>query len=312
MNAITTTTGDAVSTTPLMSFLERIAKDPQFDVDKFEVLLRLQREVAHDQARREFNAGMAAAQAEMLPVVRDASNKHLGNRYAKLEQIDGALRPIYTKHGFSVRFGSAPAPAEGWLRIVCTVAHAGGYWEENHLDAPVSTTGSQGGKMAVTAVQAIGSTVTYLRRYLLLMVFNVALADEQDDDGVAARMQPASSRQSPPGPRVDQVTGQEYPFATGNGGQIYRTSAEWMERWRRLIEACRLTDALDKLAKAAEMNQSMITAVSAHDPEAAAEVCEMLAAALPPEEPSEPPAEGSAPGEKQQPDEMTDAELHMP
>ena len=142
---------------------------------------------------------MAEAQAEMQPVARTAQNKHLGNKYAKLETIDDALRPIYTRHGFSVRFGSAPGPGEGWLRIVCTVAHSEGYWEENHLDSPLSTQGAQGGRMAVTPVQAIGSTVTYLRRYLLLMVFNVSLADE-DDDGEGQRAAPQRREPAPPRP----------------------------------------------------------------------------------------------------------------
>jgi hypothetical protein len=142
--------------------------------------------VAHDQAKRAFNRAMAQAQAEMLPVVRDSKNQHSGNRYAKLETIDAKMRPIYTSHGFSVRFGSAPPPQPGWSRITCTVAHEAGYYEENYLDSPVSTTGSQGGKMAMTPVQAIGATVTYLRRYLLGMVFNVVLADD-DDDGEAMR-----------------------------------------------------------------------------------------------------------------------------
>jgi len=130
MNAITNT-----GNTALMSFIERAAINPEFDVAKFGELLRLQRDEVHDQSRRAFNQGMAEAQSEMLPVVRDAKNTHLGNKYAKLETIDAAMRPIYTKHGFSVRFGSAPAPTEGYIRITCTVAHAGGYFEENYLDA---------------------------------------------------------------------------------------------------------------------------------------------------------------------------------
>ena len=197
MNEVATSNGTA-----LMSFIERAAKDETFDVAKFGELLRLQRDVGHDQSRRAFNAAMAAAQAGMLPVVRDAKNTHLNNKYAKLETIDAAMRPIYTVHGFSVRFGSAPAPTEGYIRITCTVAHAAGYFEENYLDAPITNTGSQGGRMATTGVQAVGSAVTYLRRYLLMMVFNIVLADE-DDDGeglrrVAAAAAPRAERRVDP------------------------------------------------------------------------------------------------------------------
>ena len=183
--------------TALMSFIERAAKDPDFDVAKFGELLRLQRDVGQDLARRSFNRAMAAAQSEMMPVIRSAQNKHLGNKYAKLEDIDREMRPIYTRHGFSVRFGSAPAPREGDMRITCTVAHEDGFFEENHLDAPATLVGSQGGRMAVTPVQAVGSVVTYLRRYLSTMVFNVVLADE-DDDGEGSRRAAATATQRAP------------------------------------------------------------------------------------------------------------------
>lgn len=183
----------------LLGFIERAAKDPEFDVAKFGELLRLRRDVEHDQARRAFNAAMAAAQAEMLPVVRDAKNSHLNNRYAKLETIDAAMRPIYTKHGFSVRYGSAPASEPGQIRITCTIAHEGGYFEEQYLDAPVGAVGSQGGRTATTPVQAVGSAITYLRRYLLSMCWNVVLADDDDGEGQRRTVMP---------PKVERTTEQ--------------------------------------------------------------------------------------------------------
>lgn len=177
-----------VATTPLASFIERAARDESFDVQKFEAMLRLQREERHEQERRAFNVAMSACQAQMEPVIRNAVNSHTSSKYAKLEAIDQQMRPIYTKHGFSVRYGSAVAPQPGWMRITCTVAHDAGYDEESYLDAPVTSAGSQGGRTAMTGVQAVGSAVTYLRRYLLGMVFNIVQADVagQDDDGHAA------------------------------------------------------------------------------------------------------------------------------
>jgi hypothetical protein len=168
---------------------------------------------------------MADAQSEMLPVVRDAKNSHLGNRYARLETIDAAMRPIYTRHGFSVRFGSAPSPREGDIRIICTVAHSGGYFEENHLDAPLGTTGSQGGRTQTTPVQSVGSAVTYLRRYLLTMVFNIVLADD-DDDGEGARRAAAA-----PTPRGERKVAEKAAPAA-------RTDEQWRVWVDKLAAAC--------------------------------------------------------------------------
>jgi hypothetical protein len=209
-----------------MSFIERAAKDPEFDVAKFGELLRLQRDVGHDQARRAFNEAMASAQAEMPPVVRSASNKHLGNKYAKLEDVDREMRPIYTAHGFSVRFGSAPAP-EGYIRITCTVAHSGGYFEENYLDAPTGNAGSQGGRTATTPVQGVGSAVTYLRRYLLGMVFNIVLADD-DDDGEGTRR--AAAAPTPRAARVYEAAPKSTPPE--------RTDDQWRAWLDKLKAAC--------------------------------------------------------------------------
>lgn len=218
-----------VNSTALMSFIERAAINPDFDVQKFGELLRMQREMEHDQSRRAFNQAMATTQADMPPVVRSATNKHLGNKYAKLEDLDREMRPIYTAHGFSVRFGSAPAP-EGYIRITCTVAHASGYFEENYLDAPTNNVGSQGGRTATTGVQAVGSAVTYLRRYLLGMVFNIVLADD-DDDGEAMRSQPAST------PRYQRKV-DPTPYEAEPAEKPQRTDEQWRVWIDKLRGAC--------------------------------------------------------------------------
>jgi hypothetical protein len=222
----------------LMSFIERASRDTEFDVQKFGELLKLQRDIEHDRARRAFNASMAEAQSEMLPVVRDAKNSHLGNRYAKLETIDAAMRPIYTHHGFSVRYGSAPAPGEGMIRITCTVAHSAGYFEESYLDSPISAAGSQGGRSATTPVQAIGSAITYLRRYLLSMCFNVVMSDE-DDDGEAMRRTPAAAAAGMARMQKLAPTYEERPPAVKSPPA--KTDEKWRDYLAKLRTACTTT-----------------------------------------------------------------------
>ena len=176
---------------PLLSFLERAAKDPEFDLAKFAALLDMQRQAEKDQARKAFSRAMAAVQNEIQPVVRDARNSHLGNRYAKLETIDAAIRPVLSRHGISIRFGSEAPSREGLIRITCTVEHADGYFETTSLEAPTGGGGALGGKTATTPIQQIGSLTTYLRRYLVGLTMNVVLADE-DDDGESSRNRPAA------------------------------------------------------------------------------------------------------------------------
>ena len=175
---------------PLMSFIERAAREPEFDLNKFSELLRLQQEAEDKQAKRAFNAAMASVEAEIGPVLRDRVNPGVNRKYATLEAIDAAARPIYSAHGLSIRFGCDVPPKDGWMRITCTVSHRDGYSETNYLDSPVDIA-----QRARTPVQAVGSTISYCRRYLLQMCLNIVLADDPvDDDGEAQRIQ----RPSPP------------------------------------------------------------------------------------------------------------------
>jgi ERF superfamily len=226
----------------MQSFIERASRDENFDVAKFEALLRMQREIVQEQERREFNRAMALAQTEMAPIVRDATNTHTRSKYARLETIDREMRPVYTRHGFAVRFGSAPAARDGWVRIVCTVSHVGGYSETNYLDAPPDDVGAKG-TATKTAVQGIGSVVSYLRRYLLTMCFNIVLADDPDDDGEAVRRAPnRQSERNDPSPPQGEATEDPDPLDERNG-------AQWMANLQRLLAGASTVTALVELRR---------------------------------------------------------------
>jgi hypothetical protein len=170
----------------MQSFIERAALNESFDLEKFRELLVMQREENQLRARHEFNIAMSHVQSELQSVTRDRSNPATRSKYATMQAIDAEARPVYTRHGFSIRFGTGDAPWEGWVRVTCELAHVGGYSESHHLDGPLDNSSAQG-KTNKTGIQAIGSTVSYLRRYLLLLVLNLVTTDEMDDDGEATR-----------------------------------------------------------------------------------------------------------------------------
>jgi hypothetical protein len=184
----------------LLNVIERASRDSSVDVAKLESLLQMQERVMRARAKQEFTQALSAVAAELEPVARDARNTHTNTRYAKLESIDAALRPIYSRHGFSVRYGSEPA-ADGLVHVTCTVSHIGGHSETLGLAAPVDAVGT-GGKTSKTGVQAIGSTVTYLRRYLLTMAMNVTFIDDDDDDDGEAARRSGSTRTAGPDPKA--------------------------------------------------------------------------------------------------------------
>jgi hypothetical protein len=214
----------------------RAAQDDSIDIAKLQALLDMQRQVAQDRSKRMFNTAMSSAQAEMLPVIRDAQNTHTKSPYARLETIDAQMRPIYTQHGFSVRYGSQPCPREGWMRIAITISHAGGHWEENYLDAPPDEAGSRG-TTNKTPIMAVGSSVTYLRRYLLCMAFNIVLADD---------LAPDTDGQNGAG-SSDTTTRQDKPRNTTRDPLApleVQDSTQWLRNLQAMAEGAATLDAL--------------------------------------------------------------------
>jgi hypothetical protein len=156
----------------------------QLPVDKLDHLMRLQERVRDDDARKSYNAAMNAAQGEMGRISADASNPQTRSRYATYGQLDKALRPIYSRHGFYVSFNTADSPLEQHVRVLATVAHSDGHEREFQADIPCDGKGAKGNDV-MTKTHAAGSAMTYGQRYLLKLIFNVAIG-ENDDDGNGA------------------------------------------------------------------------------------------------------------------------------
>lgn len=161
--------------------IQALITRPDLDVSKVRDLFELQREVRRDQAFADFNEKMSEAQEEMSAVSQDAASDK--GKYASYAALDRAIRPIYSKHGFSVRFDTGDS-RENEVRVVAEVAR-GGYSREYHFDVPADGKGAKGNDV-MTKTHAAMSAITYGRRALLKMIFNIAESKDVDDDGKAA------------------------------------------------------------------------------------------------------------------------------
>lgn len=173
-------------TTALMSLIERAARDPDMDLDRMERLIAMHEKMEQKHAEADFNAAMAAAQAEIGPVVAKKSNSQTNSKYADLAAIVAVAQPIIAKHGLSTSFGTEPTEVPNHYRVTCEVSR-GGFSKTYRADIPMDGVGIKGNANK-TATHAFGSTMTYGRRYLFCMIFNIATAD---DDGQAAGAKPA-------------------------------------------------------------------------------------------------------------------------
>lgn len=169
---------------PALAMIERFASDPAFDVTKLQALMEMRyRELARV-AEQAFNAAMSAAQTDMKPVAADADNTQTLSRYASYAALDRALRPIYTKYGFGLSFDTTDAPHAEYVRVLCYVTHVAGHSRTYRADMPADGKGAKGGDV-MTKTHAAGSAMSYGMRYLLKMIFNVAVGEDDDDGNLA-------------------------------------------------------------------------------------------------------------------------------
>lgn len=173
-------------TSSILQLIERVAKDNTIDIDKLQKLLDMRSQIEARAEEKSFDAAMAHAQSEMHGVVADKENKHTNSKYASYFALDKAIRSTYTKHGLYPTFNQGDIVGEGVIRITCRVAHVGGHSRDYRIDMPADGLSSKNA-MVMTKTHAIGSAITYGRRYLLQMIFNLAIGgSEDDDDGNAA------------------------------------------------------------------------------------------------------------------------------
>jgi len=179
---------------PMITFLERVMRDPVFPIEKAQAAMQLAVEQQKRVAERAFVFDLNAMQMELTQILRDKPNPAFHSKYASLEAIDKAARPIYTKYGFSITYGTAPSSHDGWVQVTCRLAHRSGHSEINCLEGPVSTEGARGGRIGATPIQAVGIAVSYLRRYLLQLTLNLVTAsDVADNDGNGITDKPADT-----------------------------------------------------------------------------------------------------------------------
>ena len=172
--------------TSLLEVIERASRDPTVDVQKMAGLLDLHERVVERERIATYAAAMTACQQEIRTIATNLDNDHTSSRYASYEQIDRFIRPIYIKHGFSLSFNTDESPSGNTevVRVTCYVTHTCGYSRLYKIDMPADGKGAKGGDV-MTKTHATGSAVSYGRRYLVRMIFNI-VTGEVDDDGNAA------------------------------------------------------------------------------------------------------------------------------
>ena len=168
----------------IVAVIERAAMNPDVDIEKMERLLAMQERILDRNAEAAFAAAMTSVQSKLPTVLRKSDNKQTDSKYAKHEAMAAVIKPIYTAEGFSITFSEGDSTKERHVRIVGILRHSAGHKELHHVDLPLDNAGIKG-TVNKTETHATGSTFSYGRRYLTLLMFDVATGDDNDGNGPA-------------------------------------------------------------------------------------------------------------------------------
>lgn len=175
----------------IVSLIARAAADPNVDIDKMERLLEMQERVIARNARTAYFAALAEMQPN-LPVVEEhggIKDRHgnVQSTYALWEDVNEAIRPILVQYGFALTF--KVRRAEGEIITTGILSHKEGHSEETELSLPTDTSGSK------NAVQAVGSSTSYGKRYTAFALLNITSKGEDDDGDRGGRPASVSKEQ---------------------------------------------------------------------------------------------------------------------
>ena len=134
-------------------------------------------------------AALARAQGSLNAALKDSQNPHLKNKYADLASIWTAAREPLAANELAVIQTTDDNDLGQYL--VTTLAHSSGEWIRGRLKI-----GTEGTNKGVNPNQALGSSISYMRRYALAAIVGVI---QDDDDGNASSGNNKSEATSAPG-----------------------------------------------------------------------------------------------------------------
>jgi len=168
----------------LMALISKAATDPSMDVAKLKELLEVKERWEAGEARKAFVRALADFKQSPPKI---AKNKHVGFAardggagadywHATLDHVCDQIGEGLSRNGLSFRW-ETKQDDKGMIAVSCVLQHVLGHSERVTLQGMPDASGKK------NSIQQVGSTVTYLQRYTLLLATGLATG-VQDTDGV--------------------------------------------------------------------------------------------------------------------------------
>jgi hypothetical protein len=183
------------ATAAAWGLIEKLALDADADVAKLEPVIAMYERLKAKEAGHAFDAakGRILKKLARVRIVKNRSvfceiengksqkGTYEAFKYAPLEEIDKHLRPLLVEAEMDLSYSNEPQ-AGGGILIRGRLKHLpSGYFEDSLMPAPPDISGGK------STVQAVGSTNSYLRRYIACNIFNIVVVGD-DDDGTGGTL----------------------------------------------------------------------------------------------------------------------------
>lgn len=163
----------------------QVAINAGVDIDKLEKLLALQTKWEEREAKKAYVQAMADFKSKAPKIIKDSrvkyDHKEGGGKteydYATLGNVVEKISAALSENGLSAAWSTQQDNSQ--ITVTCTITHRMGHSENTSLFGSPDLSGKK------NAIQAMGSTISYLQRYTLLSLTGLATHD-QDNDGQGA------------------------------------------------------------------------------------------------------------------------------
>jgi hypothetical protein len=180
-----------------LGLIETVALDPRADVEKLDRIIAMYQRLKAKEAELAFGAAKGRILKKLSgvnivknrPALHEAENSGSAYevfKYAPLEEIDKHLRPLLVEEDMDLSYSEDPQEGDRIL-IRGRLKHLpSGHFEDAYMSAPPDISGGK------STVQGVGSTNSYLRRYITCNIFNIVVVG--DDDAIGGTLDEAQTK----------------------------------------------------------------------------------------------------------------------
>lgn len=186
---------------------------------------------------------LSAAQGEMGGAKKGSENPFFGSKYADIASVLKAAMPALTAHGLCLMQFPGWSTDHSWATMTTVLAHGSGGMATSEMACPMAK---------VDGPQALGSLITYMRRYSAQSILAVP-AEDDDAEKVqtshrrttqAPKATPA--RKPPPKKAAPKVEVSEVEVLIPSANEHMTEAVELAEQAISLIEASETVVQLNK------------------------------------------------------------------